>query len=144
MRYTKNDEDAVEVLNNGFLKVFRNIRRYDPTKAALSTWIRTIIIHSCIDFVNRKQQIPTTGLTENGDLSIGPEVTEKIKSEELLRMIRKLPPATATVFNLVAIEGFSHQETAGLLKISTGTTKWHLSEARKKLQQMIQTERNGK
>jgi DNA-directed RNA polymerase specialized sigma24 family protein len=56
MRYTKNETDAVEVLNNGFLKVFLNIRRYDPAQANLYTWIRTIVINTCLDFVKLKNK----------------------------------------------------------------------------------------
>ena len=54
LRYTKDEEDAVEVLNNGFLKVFQNIQRYDPAQASLYTWIRTIVVNSCLDFIRKK------------------------------------------------------------------------------------------
>lgn len=138
LRYTRNDEDAVEVLNNGFLKVFKNIQRYDSSQARLYTWIRTIVINSCIDFVKQKQRTEKVGeLNEDAEVHIAPEVIEKIKTAELLQQIRKLAPATATVFNLYVVEGYNHKEIAQLLTISEGTSKWHLSEARKNLQQLI-------
>ncbi len=56
LRYTKNESDAMEVLNTGFYKVFKSIERYDPLRAALSTWMRTIIINSCLDFIKRKER----------------------------------------------------------------------------------------
>jgi len=138
LRYTRNNEDAVEVLNNGFLRVFKNIRRYDSSQASLYTWIRTIIINSCLDFVKQKQkQEKVYELNEEMEVHIAAEVINKIKGAELLEQIRKLAPATQAVFNLYAIEGYNHREIAQLLHISVGTSKWHLSEARRVLQQLI-------
>lgn len=139
LRYTKNEADAVDVLNAGFLKVFKAIGRYDSTKASLYTWIRTIIIHTCLDFIKAKERIkPVAELTSTTDVAIPAAAISNLSAAELLQLIRKLPPATAAVFNLYIIEGFSHNEIATLLHISEGTSKWHLSEARKKLQHMIQ------
>lgn len=138
LRYTKNDEDAVEVLNNGFFKVFKNIQRYDSSQAALYTWIRTIVVNSCLDFIKQKQKMEKVGeLNEDAEIHISPEVIGKMNTKELLEQIRRLAPATATVFNLYVIEGFSHKEIAQLLNISEGTSKWHLSEARKNLKELI-------
>jgi RNA polymerase sigma factor (sigma-70 family) len=138
LRYTKNDEDAIEVLNNGFLKVFKNIQRYDSSQAGLYTWIRTIVINSCLDFIKQKQRLEKVNeLSENVEVHIAPEAIEKIKTTELLQLIRRLAPATGAVFNLYVIEGYNHKEIAQLLNISEGTSKWHLSDARKNLQQLI-------
>jgi RNA polymerase sigma-70 factor (ECF subfamily) len=138
LRYTKNDEDAVEVLNNSFLKVFKNIQRYDSIQASLYTWIRTIVINSCIDFIRQKQKLEKISeLNEDTEASIDPEVISKMKTAELLEQIRRLSPATQAVFNLYVIEGYNHKEIGQLLDISEGTSKWHLSEARKNLQQLI-------
>jgi RNA polymerase sigma factor (sigma-70 family) len=138
LRYTKNDEDAIEVLNNGFLKVFKNIQRYDSSQAGLYTWIRTIVINSCLDFIKQKQRLEKVNeLSENVEVHIAPEAIEKIKTTELLQLIRRLAPATGAVFNLYVIEGYNHKEIAPLLNISEGTSKWHLSDARKNLQQLI-------
>jgi RNA polymerase sigma factor (sigma-70 family) len=138
LRYTRNDEDAIEVLNNGFLKVFKNIQRYDSSQAGLYTWIRTIVINSCLDFIKQKQRLEKVNeLSENVEVHIAPEAIEKIKTTELLQLIRRLAPATGAVFNLYVIEGYNHKEIAQLLNISEGTSKWHLSDARKNLQQLI-------
>jgi RNA polymerase sigma factor (sigma-70 family) len=138
LRYTKNDEDAVEVLNTGFLKVFGNIQRYDSMQASLYTWIRTIVINSCLDFIKQKQKLEKVSeLSEDVEVHIDPEVVSKIKTAELLEQVRKLAPATQAAFNLYVIEGYNHKEIGQLLNISEGTSKWHLSEARKILQQLI-------
>jgi RNA polymerase sigma factor (sigma-70 family) len=138
LRYTKNDEDAVEVLNNGFLKVFQNIQRYDPAKASLYTWIRTVVVNSCLDFIKKKSKAEQhCALDDTHDVHIPADAVNRLKAAELLRLIRSLQPATAAVFNLYVIDGYSHKEIAGLLNIREGTSKWHLSEARKSLQQKI-------
>ena len=138
LRYTKNENDAVEVLNNGFLKVFKNIHRYEPAQGSLYTWIRTIVVHSCIDFIKSKQKSgPHQELEEAVSVHIPAEVISRINAAELLQLVRQLPPATQAVFNLYIMEGYNHREIAGLLGISEGTSKWHLSDARKHLQQMI-------
>jgi RNA polymerase sigma factor (sigma-70 family) len=138
LRYTKSEADAVEVLNNGFLKVFKNIDKYEPSQSALYTWIRTIIINSCLDFIKSKQRKEQhKELNDSVEVHIDPEAIRKINSEALLQMIRQLPPATMAVFNLYVVEGFKHKEIAQMLNVSDGTSKWHLSEARKMLQKMI-------
>ena len=134
IRYTKDADDAKLVLNTGFLKVFKNIEKYDPQKAVLYTWIRTIVINSCLDHIKSKQSaIMSSELQEEDIAYVEAEVNTKIDATEILHLIRKLPVSTQAVFNLYIIEGYSHKEIAGLLKISEGTSKWHLSEARKNL-----------
>lgn len=141
LRYTKNETDAIDVLNTGLYKVFKNIQKYEPAQASLYTWMRTIIINSCLDHIKSKQKITQEAeLTDAIDVQISPEVISKMKSAHLLHLIRKLAPATQTVFNLFIIEGYSHKEIANLLGISEGTSKWHLSGARKNLQKMINEE----
>jgi len=141
LRYTKNETDAVEVLNTGFLKVFKNIQRYDPVQASLYTWIRTIVINSCIDFIKSKHRVEVSHeLDEEIIVDIPADVVSKMKAADILQMVRSLPQATQAVFNLYVMEGYNHREIATLLKISEGTSKWHLSEARKLLQQMIKKE----
>jgi RNA polymerase sigma-70 factor (ECF subfamily) len=142
LRYTKNEEDALEVLNTGFLKIYKNIHRYYAAKAGLFTWMRTIIVNSCLDFIKSKQKELKAGEIDQAvELEIQPEAIAKMKSVELLELIRELPPATQAVFNLYVTEGYNHKEIGKLMGISEGTSKWHLSEARKILQQKIREQR---
>lgn len=138
LRYTKTETDALEVLNTGFYKVFKNIHRYNPAKATLYTWIRTVIINSCLDFIKTTQHRSETGeLDRAADVHVAPSVIAKMSASEILKLVRQLPPATQAVFNLYVMEGYSHIEIAKMTGISEGTSKWHLSEARKRLQKMI-------
>jgi RNA polymerase sigma-70 factor (ECF subfamily) len=141
LRFTRNESDAVEILNNAFLKVFKNIKRYEPAQASLYTWIRTIIMNSCIDFTKAKQKEERhQELSDDMVVHIPAEIIGKMKAAELLGLIRQLTPATRAVFNLYVIEGYNHKEIGELLGITEGTSKWHLSEARKNLQQMIKVQ----
>jgi RNA polymerase sigma factor (sigma-70 family) len=144
LRYTKDETDALEVLNTGFYKVYKNIDRYNAEKATLYTWIRTIIINSCLDFIKSKSvQTTWKELDQAAGVDLPPDVFVKMSATEILRLVRQLPPATQGVFNLYVMDGFTHKEIAQLLGISDGTSKWHLSEARRMLQQLIQKQDNG-
>ena len=143
LRYTKNDMDAMEALNTGFYKVFKNIQRYDPVQASLYTWIRTIVINSCLDMAGvHKKNIPVETLDDVMDAGVEPDVVSGLSATHLLGLVRKLPAATQAVFNLFIIEGYSHREIAVLLQITEGTSKWHISDARKKLQAMLNAHDN--
>lgn len=140
LRYTKNRDDAFEVLNDGWLKVFKNIHRFDRSKASLYTWMRTIMINTAIDFLKRKQPL----FDEMHDLgqeepAIENETILKTDADELLSLIRKLPAATQTVFTLFTVDGYTHKEIAARLGISEGTSKWHLFDARRQLKLLIKT-----
>jgi RNA polymerase sigma factor (sigma-70 family) len=136
MRYTRNEHDAIEVLHSGYLKVFKNIERFDPAKASLYTWIRTIMVNTAIDFLRQKSR----WYISHGELErvetggIDPEAVQRLSVQELLKLVQQLPPATQAVFNLYVIDGYTHKEIGSLLGISDGTSKWHLSEARRLMQ----------
>lgn len=138
LRYTKNDADAMEVLNTGFYKIFKYINTFKVEKASFYTWIRTIIINSCLDFIKAKgNKTETRELAQAANINVPPVAIERMTASEILQLVRQLPPATQAVFNLYVLEGYNHNEIATLMGISNGTSKWHLSEARKKLQKMI-------
>lgn len=144
VRYTKNEADALEVLNTGFYKVYKNIDKYDAKKATLYTWIRTIVINSCLNFIkSRETKSAWKELDQAASVHLSPDVFGKMNAGEILKLVRALPPATQAVFNLYVMEGFNHKEIGKLLGISDGTSKWHLSEARKILQELIKNEERG-
>ena len=141
LRYTKNESDAREVLNTGFLKVFQNIQWYNPERASLYTWIRTIVVHSSLDFLKINGGLePHCELEEVEAIEVDAEAINRLEAAQILHSIRRLSPSLQAVFNLYVMEGYNHKEIGQLLNISEGTSKWHLSEARKKLQQMITSE----
>lgn len=140
LRYTRNSEDAIEVLHNAFLKVYKNIHTYQSSKASLYTWIRTIVVHTAIDFIRQREKLFTkVELEKVEDPHIDSDAIQKMSARELLKLVQQLPTATQAVFNLYVVEGYNHREIGNLLGISEGTSKWHLSQARKQLQKLLQT-----
>ena len=133
-RYTKQQEDAIEVLHEGLLKVFRHIKEYDASKSSFYTWIHTIMVRSAIDFL-RKRKLETTNVEwdESTEPSIQAETLIDKTAEEIMYFLKKLPETSAAVFNLYVLEGYKHKEIAQILHISEGTSKWHLSEAKEQL-----------
>src|SRR6185503_1718909 len=130
--YTKNEEDAIEVLQDGFLKIFQQIDRFDASKASIYTWMRTIMIRTAIDFLRKqnKKKVSIEWKKEH-DPIIEAEALQRMSAQQIQSMLQHLSATTRAVFNLHVTEGYNHKEIGELLKISEGTSKWHLSEARK-------------
>ncbi len=137
-RYVKDKEDAIEVLHSGFLKIFRNIGKFDDSKSAFFTWMHTIMVRTSIDFLRKKNlMIQEVEWTEAREPEIQAEILVSKSGEEILNFLKQIPQTAATVFNLYVMEGYNHKEIAKLLHISDGTSKWHLSEAKKQLSKLI-------
>ena len=143
-RYTSKQEDAVEILNDGFLKVFREIHHYQPAYAdvisSFKGWLRKIMVYTAIDHFRKNQKHQIVTQLENVVFhvpNIGEDAVDKLSYEEIIRAIQELSPGYRTVFNLFVIEGLSHDEIANQLGISTGTSKSNLSKARRQLQKIL-------
>jgi RNA polymerase sigma factor (sigma-70 family) len=138
-RYVKDRNEAVEVLNDAFLKVFKQLATYDTAKAMLYTWMRRIVINTAIDHLRRQKTLREREMFPDHleEPGIDNEAVSKMNGDELLRLIRQLPVTTRLVFNLYGIDGFSHREIAEMLGISEGTSRWHLSDARRQLKLII-------
>ena len=132
--YTKNEEDAVEVMQDGFLKIFQQIDRFESGRSSLYTWMRTIMVRTAIDFLRRKHsKLEAVEWEEAYDPPIEAEVLSTMTAQQILYLLQNLPETTRSVFNLYVTEGYMHREIAELLEINEGTSRWHLSEARKYL-----------
>lgn len=137
-RYAKDADGAGTIYNNAMLKVFKSIAHYKE-EGKLMGWIKTIVVNCSIDFC--KQQHSFNELDNYqyaGDISIDPEVFNTVSGKEIQQLIKQLPGATATVFNLYVYEGFTHKQIAVQLAISDGTSKWHVSEAKKLLKTKLE------
>ncbi|MEM8907774.1 MAG: RNA polymerase sigma factor [Bacteroidota bacterium] len=144
MRYRKSEEEAASMLNVGFLKVLKYLHKY-PSHVPFEAWIRKIMINTLIDDFRKhrkvKELIEYTDFSQEDptrDLVDFNQADQVFDAEQLELLIRRLPAVSQKVFNLFAIDGYAHKEIAELLGISVGTSKWHLSSARKKLQEMMQ------
>lgn len=143
MRYRRSEEDAVAMVNEGFLKIVNNLPRYSA-ETPFEAWIRRIMINTLIDDFRKNRKVHE--LIENQDFTdtnnhdgLVDFNTADLHFEagQLEAMIRSLPPMSQKVFNLFAIDGYGHLEIAELLGISEGTSKWHLSFARQRLREML-------
>ncbi|MBL3655826.1 RNA polymerase sigma factor [Fulvivirga sp. 2943] len=137
LRYAESREDAVEMMNDGFLKVFNYIKSYDHARP-FKTWLRRIMINSTLDHIKKYQiKLEQQEIEEGIRELISETQLDQLSYEELLGLIRELPLAYRTVFNLHAIEGYKHEEIAEMLNISTGTSKSNYFKAKKKLQELL-------
>ncbi|MEX2574998.1 MAG: RNA polymerase sigma factor [Balneolaceae bacterium] len=138
LRYADSREQAAEILNDAFLKVFENIRKYD-TDRPFKPWLRQIIVNTAINQFHKNNKEPVwEELHLNGTgLSKDETVLSGISYQEIIDMVQRLSPAYRTVFNLYVIEGFRHREIADMLGISAGTSKSNLARAKKALRSML-------
>ena len=144
-RYIYRYDKAVDVVNDGFVKVFRNFSRFEfrdkeNLEMILMGWMRMIMINTAIDQLRKNNFLPEIGdISDNiwmhEDRSAAAD--QALAYKELVKEIKKLPPSYRTVFNLYVIDGFTHQEIADKLGISVGTSKSNLSKARVILQKII-------
>jgi RNA polymerase sigma factor (sigma-70 family) len=136
-RYSLNDYDAADVLNDGFLKVFTHIEKYDPEKP-FKSWIGRIITNTAIDHYRMNLKFSDhDDVDTHENIGNAAVVYDQLAYKDLLALVQSLSPAYRTVFNLYAIDGYSHDEIAELLKISVGTSKSNLFKARQKLQEKL-------
>jgi RNA polymerase sigma factor (sigma-70 family) len=137
MRYANNREDARDLLNEGFVKVFKHLGRYQ-VGTSLEAWIRRIVINTCIDFYRKaiRQRTEDMELARN-EAYAQEDPISKCSADDILKAVQDLPTSYRTVFNLYAIEGYSHKEIGDLLGITESTSRSNLVKARGKLQDML-------
>lgn len=137
LRYAGNRYEASEIMNQGFYKVFTNLTKYDQNKP-FKGWLGRIMMNTSIDYYRANlKQAYTEELDKAENISDGDLADQKINYEDLIAMVQQLPHAYRAVFNLFVIDGYTHEEIAGLLGINAGTSKSNLFKARRRLQQMI-------
>lgn len=139
MRFLADRDDALEVLNTGFLKVFQNLNKFDGI-GSFEGWIYRIIRNSVVDHLRSKIRYREMegGSTEELEVAVKESALDQLYAKDLLQMLNHLPDTTRLVFNLFALEGYKHEEIAKILGISDGTSKWHVSEARRVLKIQIE------
>jgi RNA polymerase sigma factor (sigma-70 family) len=143
-RYIYRYDKAVDTVNDGFVKVFRNLHGFQCDQTSkieymLMGWIKTIMINTAIDRLRRDDFLPEIGITnEISWIEDRSQASDKtLLYEDVIKEIKRLPPAYRTVFNMYVIDGFSHQEIASQLNIAIGTSKSNLCKARVLLQSFI-------
>lgn len=137
LRYAGSEEDAEEIVNDGFLKVFKNLHRYEPVQP-FKAWLRTIFTNTSIDYYRKNLKYSMHVHDDDFDLNDENEyILSHISAKEILGMIQKLPDSYRIAFTMYAVDGYSHKEIADMLGIREGTSKSNVRDARKKLQAMM-------
>lgn len=130
-RYTKSLADAEDVLQEGFIKVFRYLHQYKQ-EGELGAWVRRIMVNTAINYLKRNERYQSD--LSFGEISLHPVSFDdpqlKLDTKELLNLIRQLPPGYQTIFNLHAVEGFTHVEIGKMLGINEGTSRSQYARAR--------------
>jgi RNA polymerase sigma factor (sigma-70 family) len=146
LRYARDRDQAQEAANDGFLKAFRDLHRFDAARhpddvlGSFRGWLKRIMIHTAIDQYRanerhqHQEELNDTTLNQ-ADNSATP--LDTLSYDELLGLVQRLPPAYRAVFNLAVIDGFGHEEIAEQLRISVGTSKSNLFKARAHLRTML-------
>ena len=135
-------DEALDLLHEGFIKIFQNISKYKPG-TAMSAWMRTIMVNTCIDYYRkqarrRTEDIDTAYALSDEDV---PDVLSSMTEQEILAAVQTLSPAYRAVFNLYVVEGFSHKEIGDALNITESTSRSNLVKARTKLQEYFHSKR---
>lgn len=136
LRNTRDEDTALEIVNNGFLRVFKKLHTF-AFKGSLEGWVRRLVYHSMADYFRENARYLNFLVLDERDDAVPERGHDGFYEEDILKVVRLLPPVSQEVFRLYAIEGYSHAEIAENLQISEGTSKWHLSTARQKLRNQL-------
>jgi RNA polymerase sigma-70 factor (ECF subfamily) len=138
MRYAADKMEAEDMLQNGFIKLFKKLDDYRG-EGAFEGWVRRIMVHSSIEYYRKHHKmIQVTDVTDMAnEPSVNPAAMANMGTKDLLNIIQQLSPGYRMVFNLYAIEGYSHKEIAGIVGITEGASKSQLSRARTILKEMV-------
>lgn len=137
LRYTSDPDEAQDILQEGFIKVFRHLEKFRQ-EGSFEGWIRRIMVNTAIEHFRKRKTL--NQVTEKEELSLeSPEenALDRLAEKDIIALIQQLSPGYRTVFNLYVIEGYGHKEIASMLGISEGTSKSQLARAKSVLQKMV-------
>ena len=142
-RYAKSMQDAEQLLNDGFLKIFTQMEKFSST-GSFEGWMKRIMVNTCLDYLRStylKEEMTMhvrAMPVENTEIAVSNTAIQSIEFRDLVKIIQELPSMTRTVFNLFVFEGYNHKEISEQLDISEGTSHWHVHQARSMLQKKMQ------
>ena len=141
-RYTNNAEDAKDILQDGFVKVYSNLKKYN-FEGSLEGWIRRIMVNTAIDHFRKTKDVHMVDdednfILENSKVESADSIYGQFGVKDIMDAIQSLSPSYKTVFNLNVIEGYQHKEIAKKLNISEGTSKSNLAKAKQNLRKILE------
>lgn len=136
-RYIGNEELAEELMNNGFLKAFKHFSKFENrNKNSLRNWLKKIMINECLMFLRKKNEFELISIESVHESNFS-SLSESFNEQDIIKIIQNLPVGYRTVFNLYAIEGYSHAEISQQLGIKESTSRSQLTMARKHLKEQL-------
>jgi RNA polymerase sigma factor (sigma-70 family) len=139
LRYAGNAEEAEDILQEGFIKVFKKLDSF-RSEGSFEGWVRRIFVNTAIEHFRRKRYLmPVTEKEENTIEGKYLSIIDDLAARDIMAMVQELSPGYRTVFNMYVVEGYTHKEIADMLGISEGTSKSQLSRAKVILQEMVKT-----
>ena len=138
LRYAGNEHDADDILQEGFIKIFKNIAKF-RSEGSFEGWIRRIFVNTAIEHYRKKVKLfNVTEAQENTIEDDRLDALDVLAAKDIINLVNELSPGYKAVFNLHVIEGFSHKEIAELLGVTEGTSKSQLARAKSVLKKMIE------
>lgn len=137
LRYCINRDDALEAVNDAFIKLFKTIKTFDDNRL-IKPWFRQIVVNSAID--NRRKNLKHAAVLDiekAEDNIIDPNIISKISAQEILSLLKELPEMHRMVFNLYEIDGYTHEEIADILEIPSSSSRVYLSRAKERLRTLV-------
>lgn len=141
LRYSINRDDALEVVNDAFMKVFNSIKNYNSDRP-FKAWLRTIIVNTAIDRRRKELKFQMHVEIDNA-MPLGnsnANAIENLSAQDILKLIQQLPPVQLTIFNLYEIDGYSHDEISKMLAMPESSSRVYLSRAKEKLRNLLRSE----
>lgn len=138
LRYIKDEEDTKDVLAEAFVKIFQHIQRFNfMGEGSLEAWLKRIVINQALMFLRKRRNLIRALKIEDQNVSLEAPIEFELAAEQLYNLIMELPLGYRTIFNLYAIEGYTHKEIAMQLSISESTSRSQLAHARQTLKRML-------
>lgn len=142
LRYAHDHDEAQDMLNEGFIKVFANLSKYE-NRGSFEGWMRKVMVNTALDYLRKNshhyETVPYEEINEgDAEIQIENSAMQNLTYNELMKCIQQLPTMSRNVFNLYIFEDYTHAEIADMLGMKEGTSHWHLNFARKKLKELIE------
>ncbi|MCF6341808.1 MAG: sigma-70 family RNA polymerase sigma factor [Bacteroidales bacterium] len=141
LRYAHNKAEAEDMLQEGLISVFKDLRQFDPGKAAFSAWSNKVMVNAALQHLRKWKKLSFDQQLEDyeNQLVNNDDVMGSLGTKELMKFVQRLPDGYRVVFNLYVIEGYKHKEIAAILSISESTSKTQLLKAKKMLRNQLET-----
>jgi RNA polymerase sigma-70 factor (ECF subfamily) len=143
LRYSGNADDAQDILQDGFVKVFRNLARF-RSEGSFEGWMRRIFVNTAIEHYRKKVHLQPVGENQENNIEDNDwSAFDRLAVKDILNAVQELSPGYRTVFNLYVVEGYTHKDIADMMGISEGTSKSQLARAKAILQNVIKGEKGS-